>query len=61
MILRQAKAAYEFSGSREKINHLLFKDNLKVYSCNEKRSDSLVQTIHVFRMMEFGENEWSFV
>ena len=30
LILRKAKASYEFSGSKEKINHLLFVDNLKL-------------------------------
>ena len=57
MILRKAKAAYEFSGSKEKINHLLFMDNLKFYSRSEKELDSLVQTIRVFSKdigMEFG-------
>ena len=29
LILRKAKAAYEFSKSKEKINHLLFLDDLK--------------------------------
>ena len=48
LILRKAKAAYEFSGSKEKVNHLLFMDDLKLYSRNEKGLDSLVQTIHVF-------------
>ena len=32
LILRKAKAAYELSGSKEKINHLLFIDDLKLYS-----------------------------
>ena len=57
LILRKAKEAYEFSGSKERINHLLFVDDLKLYSCNEKGLDSLVQTIHVFSEdigMEFG-------
>ena len=36
-------AAYEFSGSYEKINHLLFLDALKLYSQNEKGLDLLVQ------------------
>ena len=48
MILRKAKAAYEFSGSKVKINHLLFMDDLKLYGCNEKELDSLVQTICIF-------------
>ena len=29
LILRKAKAAYKFSGSKEKINHLLFMDDVK--------------------------------
>ena len=45
LILRKAKAAYEFSGSKEKINHLLFTDDLQLDSRNEKVLNSLVQTI----------------
>ena len=58
------KAAYEFSESKEKINHLLFMDNLKfwmddwkLYSRSEKGLDSLVQAVCVFSEdigMEFG-------
>ena len=48
LILRKAKAAYEFSESKEKINHLLFMDNLKLYSRSKKRLDPLVQTGRVF-------------
>ena len=50
-------AAYEFSGSKEKINHLLFMDDLELYSRNEKKLVSLVQTICIFSKdigMEFG-------
>ena len=57
LILRKVKAAYEFSGSKVKINHLLFMDDLKLYSRNEKELDSLVQTIRIFskdKGMEFG-------
>ena len=32
LIFRKAKIAYELSGSKEKINHLLFIDDLKLYS-----------------------------
>ena len=45
LILRKGKAAYEFSESKEKINHLLFMDDLKLYSRSEKELDSLVQTV----------------
>ena len=57
LILRKAKPAYEFSESQEKIKHLLFMDDLKLYSRNEKGLDSLVQTVRVFSEdigMEFG-------
>ena len=47
LILRKAKT-YEFSESKEKINHLLFIDDLKLYSRSEKGLDSLVQTVCVF-------------
>ena len=39
LILRKAKIAYEFSESKEKINHLLFMDDLKFYSRSEKGLD----------------------
>ena len=48
LILRKAKAAYEFSESKEKINHLLFLDDLNLCSQSEKGFDSLVQTVCVF-------------
>ena len=48
LVLRKAKVAYEFSRSKEKINHLLFTDNLKSYSRNEKGLDRLLQTIRAF-------------
>ena len=57
LTLRKVKAAYEFSESKEKINHLLFMDDLKFYSRSEKGLDSLVQTVRVFSEdigMEFG-------
>ena len=36
LLLRNAKAAYVFSGSKEKINHLLFMNDSRLYSHNEK-------------------------
>ena len=57
LILRKAKAGYEFTGSKEKINHLLFMDDLKLFSLNEKELDLPVQTICTFskdKGMEFG-------
>ena len=36
LILRKAKAVYEFSEGKEKIDHLLFMDDSKLYSQSEK-------------------------
>ena len=57
LILTKVKAAYEFSESKEKINHLLFMDDLKLYSQSERGLDSLLQTVCVFSAdigMKFG-------
>ena len=57
LILRNAKAAYEFSESKEKINHLLIMDDLKLYSRSVKGLDSLVQKVRAFSEdigMKFG-------
>ena len=48
LILRKAKATYEFSENKEKINNLLFMDDLKLYSQSEKWLDSLVQAVRIF-------------
>ena len=56
-ILRKSKAGYEFSKVKEKVNHLLFMDDLKLYAKNEKSLDSLIQTVRIFSKdigMEFG-------
>ena len=55
--LRKAKAAYGFSESKEKINHLLYMNDLKLHSRNEKEFDSLVRTIRILSKdtgTEFG-------
>ena len=46
-ILRTANTGYEFRIG-EKINHLLFMDDLKLYSNSEKALDSLIQKVRIF-------------
>lgn len=48
LVLRKVKSTYEFS-NKEKINHLLFKDDVKLFAKSEKGLDSLVQTVQMFR------------
>ena len=56
-VLRKCGAGYDFSSNGQKINHLLFMDDLKLYAKSEKALDSLVQTVRLFSSdigMEFG-------
>ena len=55
-ILRTANPGYEFR-TGETINHLLFRDDLKLYSKSEKALDSLIQIVAIFSEdigMQFG-------
>ena len=56
LILIKSKAAYEFSGGKEKINHLLFMDDLKLYSRSEKGLDSFRKYVFLVKI-----KEWSLV
>ena len=56
-ILRQANAGDLLSGEEGKINHLLFMDDLKLYSKDEKEIDFLGRTVRAFSSdigMDFG-------
>ena len=56
-ILRKVEPTYKFSDDGERINNLLFMDDLRPYAMNEKGVDSLIQTVRVFSEdigMEFG-------
>ena len=60
VILHKSESAYQFSGNKEKINHLLFMVDLKLYAKNEKGLESLVQTVQIFSDdidMEFGTDK----
>ena len=46
-LLCKAKARYTFGGG-EKINHLLFMDDLKLYGKSENEIKGLVSTVQVF-------------
>lgn len=56
-IIKKMKGGYSLGKIREKINHLLFMDNLKLYGKNIWELDSLIQTVRIFSTdigMEFG-------
>ena len=57
LVLRQTKASYELKKGGKKINHLLFMDDLKLFTKNEDQIDNLVNTVRIFLediKMEFG-------
>ena len=57
LVLRQTKTFYELRKGGKKINHLLFMDNLKLFTKNEDQIDSLVNTVRILSediKMEFG-------
>ena len=57
LVLRNVKAGYEFKGKQQRINHLLFMDDLKLYGRSGVQIDSLVETIQFVSIdigMEFG-------
>ena len=47
-ILRGAAPGYHFSSNGQKVSHLLFMDDLKLYASNEKSLKSLIQIVRVF-------------
>ena len=57
LVLRHTEASYEFKKGGQKISHLLFMDNLKLFAKNDDQIDSLVNTVRFFSddiKMEFG-------
>ena len=46
-ILKDNAPGYRFASNRQKVNHLLFMYDLKLYVSNEKSLESLIQTVHV--------------
>ena len=62
LILRKCKEAYKFSNSKERINHVLYMDDLKLYGETEEDLDSLMQSVRIFSSdicMEFGIKQWN--
>ena len=56
-IPRKCTAGYTFSESQEKINHLMYMDDIKLLTKNEKELETLIQTNRIYSQdigMEFG-------
>ena len=56
-ILRKCTAGYKLSRSQEKVNHLMYMDDIKLFAKNEKELETLVNTVRIYGRdigMEFG-------
>ena len=56
-LLRKCTAGHKLSRSEEKINHLMYMDNIKLYAKNEKGLETVIHTVRIYSQdigMEFG-------
>ena len=56
-ILRKCTAEYKLSRSQEKINHLMYMDDIKLSAKNEKEMETLIHAVRIYNEdieMEFG-------
>ena len=59
-IFRKCTAGYKLSRSQEKINHLMYMDDIKLFAKNEKELETLIHTVRIYSQnigMEFGIEE----
>ena len=56
-ILRKCPAGYKLSRSQEKINHLMYMDDVKLFAKNERKLETLIHAVRIYSQdigMEFG-------
>ena len=56
-ILRKCTAGYKLSTSQEKINHLMYMDDIKLFAENEKEPETLIYAVRIYSQdvgMEFS-------
>ena len=56
-ILRKCTAGYKLSRSQEKINHLMYMDDIKLFAKNEKELETLIHAVRIYNQdigIEFG-------
>ena len=47
-ILRKCTAGYKLSRSQEKIDHLMYMDDIKLFAKNEKEMETLIHTVRIY-------------
>ena len=61
-ILRKCTAKYKLRKLQEKINHLMYMDDIKLFAKNEKELETLIHTVRIYSQdigMEFGIEKWA--
>ena len=53
-LLRKYAAGYKLSRSQEKINHLMYMDDIKFFAKNERELETLIHAVRIYMGMEFG-------
>ena len=56
-ILRKSTGGCKLTESQEKINHLMYTDDIKLFAKNEKESETLRHTVRIYSQdigIEFG-------
>ena len=56
-ILRKCAAGYKLSRSQEKVNHLMYIDDIKLFAKNEKELETLIHAVRIYSQgigMEFS-------
>ena len=56
-ILRKCTAGYKLGRSQEKINHLMYMDDIKLFAKNDKELETLIHAVRIFSQdigMEYG-------
>ena len=47
-ILRKFTVGYQLSSSKEKINHLMYMDDIKLFAKDEKELETLIHTVRTY-------------
>ena len=61
-IFRKCTAGYKLRRSQEKVNHLMYMDEIKLFAKNEKGLETLIHTVIIYSQdigMEFGIEKWA--
>ena len=60
--IRKCTAGYKLSRSQEKINHLMYMDDIKLFAKNEKEMETLIHAVRIYSQsmgMELGMKKYA--